>query len=114
MHLLWPRRRFGVYFGDHLGELRALLGAELRKRRPKSVLGELFTRLAGAERCSGLLQFAHSPLCERVRAMASLIAVSRVASNAPRRGVGQWGGAGGACCEDHLAFCGELLRFAAL
>jgi len=23
--------------------------------------------------------------------------------------VGQWGGAGGACCEDHLAFCGELL-----
>ena len=56
MHLLWPRRRFGVYFGDHLGELRALLGAELRKRRPKSVLGELFTRLAGAERCSGLLQ----------------------------------------------------------
>jgi hypothetical protein len=23
--------------------------------------------------------------------------------------VGQWGGAGGACCEDHLAFCGELV-----
>ena len=36
--------------------------------------------------------------------LASLIAVSRVASNAPRRGVGQWGGAGGAGCEDHLAF----------
>ena len=44
--------------------------------------------------------------------LASLIAVSRVASNAPRRGVGQWGGAGGACCEDHLAFSGELLGFA--
>ena len=29
-------------------------------------------------------------------------------SYAPRRGVGQWGGTGGACCEDHLAFCGEL------
>ena len=36
--------------------------------------------------------------------LASLIAVSRVASNASRRGVGQWRGAGGACCEDHLAF----------
>ena len=23
--------------------------------------------------------------------------------------MGQWGGAGGASCEDHLAFCGELL-----
>ena len=28
------------------------------------------------------------------------------ASNAPRRVVGQWGGAGGAICEDHLAFWG--------
>ena len=27
----------------------------------------------------------------------------------PRGVVGQWGGAGGAICEDHLAFCGELL-----
>ena len=34
-------------------------------------------------------------------------------SNATRRVVGQWGGAGGAVCEDHLAFCGELLVFAA-
>ena len=45
--------------------------------------------------------------------LASLIAVSRVASNAPRRGVGQWGGAGGAICEDHLAFCGDLRGFCA-
>jgi len=36
--------------------------------------------------------------------LASLVAVSRVASNASRRGVSQWGGAGGAFCEDHLAF----------
>ena len=40
------------------------------------------------------------------------ITISCVASNASRRGVGQWGGAGGAVCEDHLAFCGELLGFA--
>ena len=25
-------------------------------------------------------------------------------SHTSRRVVGQWGGAGGACCEDHLAF----------
>ena len=100
MHLLWPRRRFGVYFGDHLGELRALLGAELRKRRPKSVLGELFTRLAGAERCSGLLHVAAAP----VVMLARRVAVSQLTSNTSRRVVGQWGGAGGAVCEDHLAF----------
>ena len=36
--------------------------------------------------------------------------VCAAASNdTSRRVVGQWGGAGGASCEDHLAFCGELL-----
>ena len=44
--------------------------------------------------------------------LASFVAVSGMASNASRRVVGQWGGAGGACCEDHLAFCGELLGLA--
>ena len=39
--------------------------------------------------------------------LASFVAVPRVASNASRRVVGQWGGAGGAICEDHLAFGGE-------
>ena len=38
--------------------------------------------------------------------LASLVTVSHVTSNAPRRVVGQWGGAGGAICEDHLAFWG--------
>jgi hypothetical protein len=41
--------------------------------------------------------------------LASCITISRPASNAPRRVVGQWGGAGGAICEDHFclarAFC---------
>jgi hypothetical protein len=46
--------------------------------------------------------------------LASGVAVASVTSNASRRGVGQWGGAGGAVCEDHLAFCGELLGLAGL
>jgi hypothetical protein len=44
----------------------------------------------------------------RVVAKASITAVSRLTPHTSRRGVGQWGGAGGAVCEDHLAFCGEL------
>ena len=40
--------------------------------------------------------------------LASGVAVPQLTSNASRRVVGQWGGAGGACCEDHLAFCGEF------
>ena len=35
--------------------------------------------------------------------LASGLTIPCMASNAPRRGVGQWGGAGGACCEDHFA-----------
>ena len=44
--------------------------------------------------------------------LASFVAVPRLTSNASRGVVGQWGGAGGASCEDHPAFCGELLAFA--
>ena len=42
------------------------------------------------------------------RMLASGVAVAQFTSNTSRRVVGQWGGAGGACCEDHLAFCGEF------
>merc|ERR1712159_477105 len=45
--------------------------------------------------------------------LASFVTISCVTPYASRRVVGQWGGAGGACCEDHLAFCGELLGFRA-
>ena len=45
----------------------------------------------------------------RDRMLASGVTIAKFASNTSRRVVGQWGGAGGACCEDHLAFCGELL-----
>ena len=49
-----------------------------------------------------------------VLALAGLIAISGLTPNTPFLViVGQWGGAGGAICEDHLAFCGELLGFAA-
>jgi hypothetical protein len=45
--------------------------------------------------------------------LASFVTISCMTAHASRRVVGQWGGAGGACCEDHLAFCGELLGFTA-
>ena len=41
--------------------------------------------------------------------LASRVTIAKFASNTSRRVAGQWGGAGGACCEDHFAFCGELL-----
>merc|ERR1719362_1587276 len=41
--------------------------------------------------------------------LASRVTIAGPTSNTSRRGVGQWGGAGGAICEDHFAFCGELL-----
>ena len=40
--------------------------------------------------------------------LASGIAVPRFASNASRGVVGQWGGAGGAICEDHFALAGSV------
>ena len=57
----------------------------------------------------GGLGLAASPVVH----LAGLITVSYFTAHASRRVVGQWGGAGGAVCEDHLAFCGELLGFAA-
>ena len=35
--------------------------------------------------------------------LASGVTIAKFASNASRRVVGQWGGAGGAICEDHFA-----------
>ena len=46
----------------------------------------------------------HSNLAERGPVLPSL------ASNTTRRVVGQWGGAGGAVCEDHLCLGGVGLR----
>ena len=40
--------------------------------------------------------------------LASGVAIASVASNAARGVVGQWGGAGGAICDDHFALAGRL------
>jgi hypothetical protein len=40
--------------------------------------------------------------------LASFVTISCMAPNASRRGVGQWGGAGGAFCEDHFALAGSV------
>ena len=40
------------------------------------------------------------------------LTISRPASHASRRVVGQWGGAGGACCEDHFCLVWGGLRVA--
>ena len=45
--------------------------------------------------------------------LASGVTIASVTPNTSRRVVGQWRGAGGAVCADHLAFCGELLACAA-
>ena len=42
--------------------------------------------------------------------LASFVAVPCVASNATRRVVGQWRGAGGAVCEDHFGLAPRRLR----
>ena len=41
--------------------------------------------------------------------LASGITIARLTSNASRRVVGQWGGAGGAICEDHFVFLRRVI-----
>ena len=53
----WPRRRVG----EHLGELRAILG-ELRARRSKRFLGELFSDQSDAESDALTKEFASDAL----------------------------------------------------
>ena len=38
----------------------------------------------------------------------SFVTISCLTPYASRRVVGQWGGAGGACCEDHFALAGSV------
>ena len=40
--------------------------------------------------------------------LARRVAIPQLTSNATRRVVGQWGGAGGASCEDHFALAGSV------
>ena len=46
--------------------------------------------------------------------LASFVAVPRLTSNASRGVVGQWGGAGGASCEDHFGLAEAFTGFARL
>ena len=41
--------------------------------------------------------------------LARRVTVPQLTSNATRRVVGQWGGAGGAICEDHFAFLRRVI-----
>ena len=45
-------------------------------------------------------------------ALASGVAVPQLTPNTSRGVVGQWGGAGGACCEDHLGLSEAFLGVA--
>ena len=44
--------------------------------------------------------------------LASFVTISCVTPYATRRGVGQWGGAGGAICEDHFCLGEAYVSFA--
>ena len=68
-------------------------------------VGVILLRVAAAVYFLTHLLVAAAP----VVMLASGVAIASVTPNTSRRVVGQWGGAGGASCEDHLAFCGELL-----
>ena len=77
------------------------IGARLDRGRDGLLVffvGVVLLRVAAAVYFLTHLLVAAAP----VVMLASFVAVSRLASNATRRVVGQWGGAGGAVCEDHF------------
>ena len=61
-------------------------------------VGVILLRVAAAVYFLTHLLVAAAP----VVMLASFVAVPQLTSNATRRVVGQWGGAGGAICEDHF------------
>ena len=90
-----------------------VLVERLRLRRDRDGLlvffvGVVLLRVAAAVYFLTHLLVAAAP----VVMLASRIAIASVTSNATRSVVGQWGGAGGAVCEDHfgVAFCFEAAR----
>ena len=79
-----------------------VLGARLDRDRDGLLVffvGVVLFRVAAAVYLLTNLLVAAAP----VVMLASCITISRPTSNTARRVVGQWGGAGGACCEDHFA-----------
>ena len=86
-----------------------VVGARLDRGRDSLLVffvGVVLFRVAAAVYFLADLLVAAAP----VVMLASLIAVSRVASNTTRRVEGQRGGAGGASCEDNFWSVGERLR----
>ena len=67
-------------------------------------VGEVRFGAAAAEYFLADLLVAAAP----VVMLASGVAIASVTSNTSRRVVGQWGGAGGAICEDHFALAGSV------
>ena len=67
-------------------------------------VGVVLLRVAAAVYLLADLLVAAAP----VVMLASLIAVSGLASNTSRRVVGQGGGTGGAICEDHIGLAGSF------
>ena len=67
-------------------------------------VGVVLLRVAAAVYFLTHLLVAAAPVVH----LASLVTVSHFASYTPRSVVGQWGGAGGAVCEDHFALAGRL------
>ena len=67
-------------------------------------VGVVLFRVAAAVYFLAHLLMAAAP----VVVLARRVTVASLTSNTSRRGVGQWGGAGGAGCEDHFALVWRL------
>ena len=90
-------------------QLHRVVGARLDGLRDGLLvffIGVVLLRVAAAVYFLAHLLVAAAP----VVMLASGVAIAQLTSNASRRVVGQWGGAGGACCEDH--FCLAAGRWA--
>ena len=124
-----PTRQFFQHFRglDHLEHGITLAKPMLRNSHPKV----LHVRRAFLDRDrDGLLVFFVGIILLRVAAavyflthllvaaapvvmLASGVAVTQFTSNTSRRVEGQWGGTGGAFCEDHIALAGSATVAAA-
>ena len=100
-----PRRRLAGAEGvSRVSQVALNFGCEWMRTTQHSPRGWFRLR----ERRHGLAEIVERRAVVHVVVMlASFVAVSRVTPNTSRRVVGQWGGTGGAICEDHLALAGS-------
>ena len=86
-----------------------VVGARLDRDRDGLLVffvGIILLRVAAAVYFLTHLLVAAAP----VVVLACRVTVPQLTSNATRGVVGQWGGAGGAICEDHFGLAGRLAR----